>query len=189
MNSKILKWGLLALSIGVCSVFFTNCGSSSSSSPATPPTDNSQSGGTTLWQGGTLQSLTAIQGTWIQGRCVAISGGSVKTFYKVSATAVDKVNLSSGNLFYSGNSACSGTPTNLGDTNIGETTFVGTDDYGSKKYYYGTLKMISGLEQNYVYALKNSTTICIFHRTSDLVSAQDVNEFVAATNAVDCYSK
>lgn len=186
MNGNYIKWAFLLSAIAAGSVFFTNCSSSSSSNSAPP--NNSQSG-STLWQGGTLQALSSIEGTWIQGRCVVISGGSVKTFYKVTATATDKANLAAGNMFYSGNSVCSGAGVKTGETSIGAATFIGTDDYGAKKYYFSTLKMVSGLEQNYVFALKNSSTICIFNRTSDLVSAQDVNSFVDATNSVDCHSK
>lgn len=184
MNFIFLKKKFYLLSILFPLLLLTGCGGSSSSGDS-----HTQSGNSTLWNGGVLQSLSSIQGIWIQGRCVSITGGSVKNYYKVTPTSSDKVSLNSGNLFYSGNSSCTGTATNLGETHIGEATFLGTDDYGIKKNYYSSLTMVSGLVQNFIFALKDNSTICIFTRTDDLVTADQVNTFVDAISTTDCYFK
>lgn len=181
---SILKNKYLLMGIALPMLQLSGCsGSSSSGEP------NTQSGNSTLWKGGALQSLSLVQGTWIQGRCVALTGGSVKNYYKVTPTQADKASLASGNLFYSGNSSCSGTATDLGETHIGEATFLGTDDYGVKKYYYSSLTTVSGLVQNFIFALKDNSTICIFNRTDDLVTADQVNSFVDAISNTDCHFK
>lgn len=184
MKFVILKKKFLLIGIVFPMLLLLGCGGSSSSGEP-----NTQLGNSTLWKGGALQSLSSVQGTWIQGRCVIITGGSVKNYYKVTPTQADKASLESGNLFYSGNSSCSGTATNLGETHIGEAIFSGTDDYGIKKYYYSSLTMVSGLVQNFIFALKDNSTICIFNRTDDLVTADQVNSFVGAISNTDCYFK
>lgn len=184
MKFAILRKKFLLIGIAFRMLLLSGCGGSSSSGEPNTPSGNS-----TLWKGGALQSLSLLQGTWIQGRCVPITGGSVKIYYKVTPTEANKVSLESGNLFYSGNSSCSGTATNLGETHIGEAIFSGTDDYGIKKYYYSSLTMISGLVQNFIFALKDNTTICIFNRTDDLVTADQVDSFVGAISNTDCHFK
>lgn len=161
--------------------FLSGC--SSGSSGGGGATNTSQN-----WPGGALQSLTHVEGTWLQGRCTAIGANSVKNYYQVTATATDKASLTSGNIQYTGNTVCSGSGANIGGTVIGTATFTGTDDQGAKKYYYSVLKMISGIEENQIWALKSSTLLCILTRTNDLKTADDVNAYVNSVDNRDCHN-
>ncbi len=162
-------------------VFLSGC--SSGSSGGGGGTNTSQN-----WPGGALQSLTHLEGTWLKGRCAAIGANSVKNYYQITATGTDKASLTLGNIQYTGNTVCSGAGANIGGTLIGTATFSGTDDQGAKKYYYSVLKMISGIQENQIWALKSSTLLCILTRTDDLKTADDVNAYVNSVDNQDCHN-
>ncbi|MES2769197.1 MAG: hypothetical protein V4596_08630 [Bdellovibrionota bacterium] len=179
--SIFLTVGMLALT----SLLFVNCSGGGSGG-------NGNNGGNN--GAGALQSLTPLHGLWIQGNCVQLSStSSTKNFYQIANVNSTTVSQNSGNMTYSG-TACVGTGTIISNTYIGQAVFNGTDDYvdathGARKFFHGTVTMVSGLVQDQIWALKTNTLLCIFPDDPTFINAEQINTYVNTISNNDCHTK
>ncbi|MES2803172.1 MAG: hypothetical protein V4654_11810 [Bdellovibrionota bacterium] len=179
---------LTACMLVLTSVLFINCSGSGGGAAAG---DNNGGGNNSA---GALQSLTPLHGAWVQGNCVQLNPSlSTKNFYQIANVNNTTVSQNGGNLTYSG-TVCAGAGTMISNTHIGQVVFNGTHDYvdstyGARKFYYGTVTMVSGLVQEQIWALKTSNLLCVFSDDPSLINAEQVNTYLNAISNNDCFVK
>ncbi len=146
-SNKFYLIFFLFLSLILTNLLFVNCGGSRTASNSN--TNN----------GDSLQNISSLDGTWVQDFCSSQGGQSNKNVQILSQIDNKSITLNVDVLAYV-NSNCSGSGNLVGTSSYGTIVFSSTAIDGTGNYFRGTWTSPVSTTK-IIYALKNSTTLCI----------------------------